>query len=336
MPSMPPQAPSTERCWHRYSQGRNQLWRMRCKSSWSMTGKQVEPFKTFLTPGISGWDVFTLEYRILPPLTAVITATAQHHYARLFTALFLLQRTRRALSSTWLALKPRASRLLPPVVRESITAAVTGRFAGGLGSRAAGASSKARKPDMGGMGEGAAAGAGTAAAVGAGGGSLEGGGGGGEGGARVSGGLQAWKEREEEKLLVGPVRGVRGVFARMSQFMRVIETFAALRIETSWKEMVEGAKSATNLDELIACHERYQQALLRALFLDRPSAALLGSVRRICRLVLELSHLAARLQKHTDSVFARWVQCARRLSHLATRLQKHTDSVFARLVQCQV
>ncbi|CAI5525878.1 unnamed protein product, partial [Closterium sp. Naga37s-1] len=256
------------------------------------------------TPGISGWDVFTLEYRILPPLTAVITTTAQHHYARLFTALFLLQRTRRALSSTWLALKPRASRLLPPVVRESITAAVTGRFAGGLGSRAAGASSKARKPDMGGMGEGAAAGAGTAAAVGAGGGSLEGGGGGGEGGARVSGGLQAWKEREEEKLLVGPVRGVRGVFARMSQFMRVIETFAALRIETSWKEMVEGAKSATNLDELIACHERYQQALLRALFLDHPSAALLGSVRRICRLVLELSHLAAHLQKHTDSVFA--------------------------------
>ncbi|CAI5954412.1 unnamed protein product [Closterium sp. NIES-64] len=87
--------------------------------------------------------------------------------------------------------------------------------------------------------------------------------------------------------------------------MRVIETFAALRIETSWKEMVEGAKGATNLDELIACHERYQQALLKALFLDRPSAAILSSVRRTCRLVLEVSHLAARLQKHTDSLFAR-------------------------------
>ncbi|CAI5961844.1 unnamed protein product [Closterium sp. NIES-65] len=299
---------------------------------------------TLSTPGISGWDVFTLEYRILPPLTAVITTTAQHHYARLFTALFLLQRTRRALSSTWLALKPRASRLLPPVVRESITATVSGRFAGGLGSRAAGAGSKARKPDPGGIGHGfaaagagtagagtagaAAAGAGTAgagtagaAAAGAGGGSLEGDGGGGEGGARVTGGLQAWKEREEEKLLVGPVRGVRGVFARMSQFMRVIETFAALRIETSWKEMVEGAKGATNLDELIACHERYQQALLKALFLDRPSAAILSSVRRTCRLVLEVSHLAARLQKHTDSLFARKLAATRtaRASSASTR-----------------
>ena len=54
-----------------------------------------------LAHGDIGWDVFTLEYKVDPPVDVVITAWANRQYLAVFNFLWRIKRVEFALSSTW-------------------------------------------------------------------------------------------------------------------------------------------------------------------------------------------------------------------------------------------
>ncbi|TPX34499.1 hypothetical protein SmJEL517_g02787 [Synchytrium microbalum] len=54
-----------------------------------------------VSPGDLGWDVFTLEYHVDPPISTVFTPQTMHQYGKLFTFLWRLKRVEHALSSAW-------------------------------------------------------------------------------------------------------------------------------------------------------------------------------------------------------------------------------------------
>lgn len=53
------------------------------------------------SPGDVGWDTFTLDYAVTPPLTAVLTPQALATYRRVFVFLWRLKRVEWALNNTW-------------------------------------------------------------------------------------------------------------------------------------------------------------------------------------------------------------------------------------------
>ena len=53
-----------------------------------------------------GWDVFSLDYAVESPLTAVFTKAAMNKYLRMFNFLWRLKRVEHALSSVWQSMKP--------------------------------------------------------------------------------------------------------------------------------------------------------------------------------------------------------------------------------------
>ena len=59
-----------------------------------------------------GWDVFTLEYTLTPPLTTIFTDQAMSKYLRVFNFLWRLKRVEHALSSTWQTMKPTVTQAL--------------------------------------------------------------------------------------------------------------------------------------------------------------------------------------------------------------------------------
>jgi gamma-tubulin complex component 3 len=69
------------------------------------------------TGGESGWDVFSLEYVVTPPLTTLLTDEALGKYLRVFNFLWRLKRVEHALNGTWAAMKPSASLSLAPRAR---------------------------------------------------------------------------------------------------------------------------------------------------------------------------------------------------------------------------
>ncbi len=64
--------------------------------------------------GESGWDVFSLEYVVTPPLTTLLTDEALSKYLRVFNFLWRLKRVEHALNATWSGMKPSASGGLAP------------------------------------------------------------------------------------------------------------------------------------------------------------------------------------------------------------------------------
>jgi gamma-tubulin complex component 3 len=52
--------------------------------------------------GEIGWDVFTLEYRIDPPLDTVLDADSMVKYLKLFNHLWKMKRVENALNSSWM------------------------------------------------------------------------------------------------------------------------------------------------------------------------------------------------------------------------------------------
>ncbi len=54
------------------------------------------------SPGDVGWDVFTLDYRVEPPLSTVLTRPAMTSYLAVFHFLLKLRRVEQALSGAWL------------------------------------------------------------------------------------------------------------------------------------------------------------------------------------------------------------------------------------------
>jgi hypothetical protein len=54
-----------------------------------------------ISPGDSGWDVFTLDYHIDGPIATVLTPQVMHEYMKLFTFLWRLKRVEFALGSCW-------------------------------------------------------------------------------------------------------------------------------------------------------------------------------------------------------------------------------------------
>ncbi|KAJ1560111.1 Gamma-tubulin complex component 3, partial [Cladochytrium tenue] len=54
-----------------------------------------------ISPGDTGWDVFTLDYHLDPPLNTVFPPQAMHQYRRLFTFLWRVKRVEHALSRAW-------------------------------------------------------------------------------------------------------------------------------------------------------------------------------------------------------------------------------------------
>ena len=66
------------------------------------------------TGGESGWDVFSLEYVVTPPLTTLLTDEALGKYLRIFNFLWRLKRVEHALNSSWGNMKPSASGPLAP------------------------------------------------------------------------------------------------------------------------------------------------------------------------------------------------------------------------------
>eukprot|EP00899_Mesostigma_viride_P022858 jgi/Mesvir1/3757/Mv15031-RA.1 len=56
--------------------------------------------------GDLGWDVFSLEYTLGPPLSTVFTSAAMAKYLRVFNFLWRLKRVEHALAATWHTMKP--------------------------------------------------------------------------------------------------------------------------------------------------------------------------------------------------------------------------------------
>mmetsp|Transcript_4030 Transcript_4030/g.4652 ORF Transcript_4030/g.4652 Transcript_4030/m.4652 type:complete len:412 (-) Transcript_4030:165-1400(-) len=53
------------------------------------------------SPGDSGWDVFTLNYHLTPPLNSVVTSSSMEKYLEIFTFLWKLKRVEYSLAETW-------------------------------------------------------------------------------------------------------------------------------------------------------------------------------------------------------------------------------------------
>ena len=51
--------------------------------------------------GEIGWDVFTLEYKVDPPVNVVLDASSMEIYTRMFTHLWRIKRTEYALNEGW-------------------------------------------------------------------------------------------------------------------------------------------------------------------------------------------------------------------------------------------
>ena len=58
------------------------------------------------TPEESGWDAFSLAYKVTQPLDTVLTREAMGKYLRIFNFLWRLKRVEHALSATWQDMKP--------------------------------------------------------------------------------------------------------------------------------------------------------------------------------------------------------------------------------------
>ena len=59
-----------------------------------------------------GWDVFSLEYTVTPPLTTVFTEAAMGKYLRVFNFLWRLKRVEHSLCATWQTMKPNVTAAL--------------------------------------------------------------------------------------------------------------------------------------------------------------------------------------------------------------------------------
>ena len=73
-----------------------------------------------------GWDVFTLEYTLTPPLTTIFTEHAMSKYLRVFNFLWRLKRVEHALCSTWQTMKPTVTHVLS---RDAVNGATGGILA---------------------------------------------------------------------------------------------------------------------------------------------------------------------------------------------------------------
>ncbi|KAF9133299.1 Gamma-tubulin complex component 3 [Mortierella sp. 14UC] len=54
-----------------------------------------------ISPGDSGWDVFSLDYHVDSPVNTILTPIAMHQYLKMFNFLWRLKRVEHALSSAW-------------------------------------------------------------------------------------------------------------------------------------------------------------------------------------------------------------------------------------------
>ncbi|KAG0213595.1 Gamma-tubulin complex component 3 [Mortierella sp. GBA30] len=54
-----------------------------------------------ISPGDSGWDVFSLDYHVDSPINTILTPAAMHQYLKMFNFLWRLKRVEYALSSAW-------------------------------------------------------------------------------------------------------------------------------------------------------------------------------------------------------------------------------------------
>ncbi|KAF9410504.1 Gamma-tubulin complex component 3 [Podila epigama] len=54
-----------------------------------------------VSPGDSGWDVFSLDYHVDSPINTILTPVAMHQYLKMFNFLWRLKRVEYALSSAW-------------------------------------------------------------------------------------------------------------------------------------------------------------------------------------------------------------------------------------------
>ncbi|KAG0307065.1 Gamma-tubulin complex component 3 [Linnemannia gamsii] len=54
-----------------------------------------------ISPGDSGWDVFSLDYHVDSPVNTILTPVAMHQYLKMFNFLWRLKRVEYALSSAW-------------------------------------------------------------------------------------------------------------------------------------------------------------------------------------------------------------------------------------------
>ena len=63
-------------------------------------------------PFEQGWDVFSLEYTVTPPLTTVFTESAMGKYLRVFNFLWRLKRVEHSLCATWQTMKPNVTAAL--------------------------------------------------------------------------------------------------------------------------------------------------------------------------------------------------------------------------------
>ncbi|KAF9100965.1 Gamma-tubulin complex component 3 [Mortierella sp. GBA35] len=54
-----------------------------------------------ISPGDSGWDVFSLDYHVDSPVNTILTPAAMHQYLKMFNFLWRLKRVEHALSSAW-------------------------------------------------------------------------------------------------------------------------------------------------------------------------------------------------------------------------------------------
>ena len=52
-------------------------------------------------PGSSGWDAFSLDYRVEPPVSVVLSADAMVQYRQVFTLLWRLKRVEHSLTALW-------------------------------------------------------------------------------------------------------------------------------------------------------------------------------------------------------------------------------------------
>ncbi|KAK3697397.1 Microtubule-nucleating Tub4p (gamma-tubulin) complex component [Vermiconidia calcicola] len=68
-----------------------------------------------LSHGEIGWDVFTLEYRVDPPLDVIVTPWASKQYLKVFNFLWRVKRVEFALSTTWRRLQTGARGVLAAV-----------------------------------------------------------------------------------------------------------------------------------------------------------------------------------------------------------------------------
>ncbi|KAI7826489.1 Spc98 family-domain-containing protein [Gamsiella multidivaricata] len=54
-----------------------------------------------ISPGDSGWDVFSLDYHVDSPINTILTPVAMHQYLKMFNFLWRVKRVEYALSSAW-------------------------------------------------------------------------------------------------------------------------------------------------------------------------------------------------------------------------------------------